>query len=198
MRSSSSPCSPAARISAAATRNARKLTEPTRGPDDETSERTAETPWAAPEQPTTPAAPPAPYEWTAPPPPPLPAGPAQGVWTPPPPFPPLPAQNAWTPPPGSVNTPHPAPNQWQGPSLPYQPGYWQTKPAYGSSALVTIAGIVLVILGGLFTLGGALFVILAAAGSAFIGTLDPTWEEFGSAAAAVLAFMALFILAIGV
>jgi hypothetical protein len=58
--------------------------------------------------------------------------------------------------------------------------------------------VVLLILGALFTLGGLAFVILASAGSAFIQGVDPAWGEFGSAAATVLMFMAVVILAIGV
>ena len=56
----------------------------------------------------------------------------------------------------------------------------------------------LLVLGALLTLGGAAMALVAAAGSAFIETLDPTWAEIGSAAATILAVMALLILAIGV
>ena len=90
------------------------------------------------------------------------------------------------------------PNQWQSPSQPYQPGYWPITPEYGSSSLVTIAGVVLLILGALFTLGGVGFVLVASAGSAFVESLDPSFEDVGAAAAGVLMAMAIFILVIGV
>ena len=97
-----------------------------------------------------------------------------------------------------MNTVYPAPDNWQNAAPAYQQPYWQAKPVYGSSTLVNIAGVVLLILGALFTVGGLLFVLVAMAGSAFIGSIDPTWEELGSAAAVVVAVMAFIILAIGI
>jgi hypothetical protein len=121
----------------------------------------------------------------------------QAAWTPP-------QQQAWTPPQQQAwdptQSPYPPayPPQYQVWQSGYPGSYWSPRPVYATSTLVNLAAIALLVFGGLFTLFGLLLVVVASAGSAMLTELDPTYADFGAAAASFVVTVAIVILVVGI